>query len=308
MITLRALAELVEEHGEHLDHVVEPFRVGERELDTDARPALMGIVNLSQDSWYRESIATSHDDAVRRGKVLAAQGAAIVDVGAESVVDTAERVDADDQSRVLVPVIEELTAAGVGVSVESYQPTTVKACLAAGAQVLNLTGSVDDEEMFGLAAEHGVSLVLCHIVGKHARDLTDASQARVAPDPFPEMLEQFQRRLEHARSLGVRSVAVDPGIGFGFSWLPSAEERARYQAVALLQTFRLRQLGVPVCHALPSAMNIFGEEVRSGEGFFAVMASLGQTGIYRTHEVPRVKAVLDAMADLSATPPPAAPA
>lgn len=307
MITLRALADLVEEHGEHLQHAVEPFRIGERELDTDARPALMGIVNLSQDSWYRESIAVSHAAAVRRGTVLAAQGADIVDVGAESVVDTADRVDAAEQSRVLVPVIEELAAAGVGVSVESYQPTTVKACLAAGARVLNLTGSVDDEEMFGLAAEHDASLVLCHIVGNHARDLHDPAEHRVESDPFPAMLEQFQRRLEHARSLGVRSVAVDPGIGFGFSWLPSAEERARYQAVALLQTFRLRQLGVPVCHALPSAMNIFGEEVRSGEGFFAVLASLGRTGIYRTHEVPRVSAVLDAMAELSATPP-AAPA
>ncbi len=298
MIDLRALADLVEQHGADLEHTVEPFRVGDRELDTDARPALMGVVNMSRDSWYRESVAATHEAAVRRGKVLAAQGADIIDLGAESVVDTAERVAAEEQSRVLVPVIEELTDAGIGVSVESYQPLTVKACLAAGAQVLNLTGSGDDEEMFGLAAEHGASLVLCHIVGNHARDLHDPTTHPVAADPFPEMLEQFQRRLEHARSLGVRSVAIDPGIGFGFSWLPTAEERARYQSVTLLQTFRLRSLGVPVCHALPSAMDIFGEEVRTAEGFFAVLASLGRTGIHRTHEVSRVAAVLDAMAVL----------
>ena len=58
-----------------------------------------------------------------------------------------------------------------------------------------------------------------------------------------------------------------------------------------------------MCHALPSAIDLFGEEVRTAEGFFAVLASLGRTGIYRTHEVPRVKAVLDAVHDLPTTLP-----
>ena len=59
MISLRALAALVEEHGDDLDHAVAPFQVGGRSLDTDAEPALMGIVNLSRDSCYRESVANS---------------------------------------------------------------------------------------------------------------------------------------------------------------------------------------------------------------------------------------------------------
>ncbi len=298
MITLKALAALVEEHGDLLDQPVARFRAGEVELDTDARPALMGVVNLSADSWYRESVATSHAAAVRRGTVLAAQGADLVDVGAESSNDGTDRVDPEEQTRRLVPVIEELTEAGVAVSVESYHPSTVEACLAAGACVLNLTGSGHDAEMFALAAAHDASVVLCHIEGDHARDLHDPEAHPVADDPVPAMLEQFERRLGHARELGVSSLAIDPGIGFGFAWLPDPVDRARYQAQVLVQTFRLRGLGVPVCHALPSAMDLFGEEVRTAEGFFAVLASLGQTGIHRTHEVARVAAVLAAMDDL----------
>lgn len=59
-----------------------------------------------------------------------------------------------------------------------------------------------------------------------------------------------------------------------------------------LQTFRLRELGFPVCHALPHAFEYFGEDVRCAEPFFAVLAALGKTDLFRTHEVPRVRAVL----------------
>ena len=62
-----------------------------------------------------------------------------------------------------------------------------------------------------------------------------------------------------------------------------------------LNTFRLRTLGFPICHALPHAFEYFGEEVRCAEPFFAVLAALGQTDLFRTHEVPRVKAVLDTL-------------
>ena len=303
MISLRTIAALLEEHGDELDHAVGPFVIGDRRLDTDERPALMGVVNLSRDSSYRESIAFSPEDAVARGKVLAAQGADLVDVGAESSDSTRTRVDAQGQIDQLVPVVEELAEAGVAVSVESYLPPVVEACLDAGARVLNLSGSVDDEEMFGLAASYDASVVLCHIVGDHARDLHDPSEHRVAEDPFPQMLEQFERRLGHARSMGVPSVALDPGIGFGFRWITDPVARSSYQSAVLLQSFRLRRLGSPVCHALPNAGVLFGAEVRTAEGFFAVLASLGRTGIYRTHEVPRVAAVLDALRVLPVQPP-----
>ena len=72
-------------------------------------------------------------------------------------------------------------------------------------------------------------------------------------------------------------------------------EGVRHQMMVFLNTFRLRALGFPICHALPHAFEYFGEEVRCAEPFFAVLAALGKTDLFRTHEVPRIKAVLDTL-------------
>ncbi|MFC6704727.1 dihydropteroate synthase [Flexivirga alba] len=260
----------------------------------------MGVVNLSRDSSYRDSIAVSTASAVRKARVQRAAGADIVDVGAESTRATAARADLAEQQALLTPVVEQLTEVGVPVSVEAYQEPVARVGLKAGACLLNLTGSDDDDRMFALAAEHQATVVLCHVLGPNARALTDDV---IDPDPIPRMLDVFGQRIDRARQLGVPSLAIDPGLGFGFH-LDDQRARARHQATALLHTFRLRRLGVPVCHALPHAFDIFEDQYRSGEGFFAVLAHLGGTGVYRTHEVPLVHSVLEALRFFSTAPDP----
>jgi dihydropteroate synthase len=301
VISLAELVRLATQHADDLDLPVAPFTVGDQSFDTDRRPAVMGVLNLSPDSWYRHSVVTSPANAVRRGRVLAAQGADFVDIGAESSDAPTARVDADAQTRALVPVIEELADEGVTISVESYAPAVVRASLEAGARIINLTGSEDDDVMFDLAAEHGASVVLCHILGANARELDETA---VDPDPLPGMLTQFERRVATARARGVQGLAIDPGLGFGFLQLPDPVDRARHQSVVLLNSFRLRRLGIPVCHAMPSAFDLFEDQFRTAEGFFTVLAALGGTGVFRTHEVPHVVAVLDAMRELSVAPDP----
>lgn len=298
MIRLADLAALAAEYADDLTHPVAPLRFGGRTLDTDVSPVVMGVVNLSRDSSYRESVVTSADSALRRARVLVAQGADLVDLGAESSNGTSARVDAEAQIAQLVPLIRELAREGVAVSIESYEPATVRAGLEAGAQVVNLTGSHQDAEMFDLAAAHDAAVVLCHVRGPHARDLTAAAASTGAADPFPAMLDQFARRLDDARSRGVTALAIDPGLGFGFS-LDDQRARARHQTAVLAQTFRLRRLGVPVCHSLPHSFELFEDQFRTAEGFFTVWAHLGGTGVYRTHEVPHVVAVLGALGELS---------
>ena len=90
-------------------------------------------------------------------------------------------------------------------------------------------------------------------------------------------------------------IFLDPGLGFYYRNLQDSAVRVRHQMNIFLNTFRLRTLGFPVCHALPHAFEFFGEEVRSAEPFFAVLAALGKTDLFRTHEVPRIKAVLDTL-------------
>lgn len=232
-------------------------------------------------------------DAVRRSEMgqRPAPVLAVVSGSLESSRATAVTVDAEGQKRMLLPVVEALASDGIAVSVESYEASVVKAGLEAGACAVNLTGSQDDDTMFGLAAEHSAAVVLCHVLGPHVRAL-DGSD--VDTDPVPRMLERFGARIARARELGVTDLVIDPGLGFGFR-LGDQRSRARYQAVTLLHSFRLRRLGVPVCHALPHAFDVFEEQFRSGEGFFAVLAHLGGAGMFRTHEVPLVRSVLDAL-------------
>lgn len=291
MITLAALARLAAEHADDLARPVAPLRLGARVFDTDREPVVMSVVNLSADSAYRESVAVSTESAVRKARVHVAQGAHLVDLGAESTVATATAVDDQAQQRLLLPVIEQLVRDDIAVSVETYEVPVAQAALEAGACVLNLTGSDHDDEMFALAAEHRTTVVLCHMLGPHARDITDAE---VSVDGLPQMIERFEQRIGRAREAGVTDLIIDPGVGFGYR-LDDEGGRSRYQAAALLHTFRLRRLGLPICHALPHAFDIFEDQFRSGEGFFAVLAHLGQTGVYRTHEVPLVRSVLQAM-------------
>ncbi|MFA6545020.1 MAG: dihydropteroate synthase, partial [Limisphaerales bacterium] len=98
-----------------------------------------------------------------------------------------------------------------------------------------------------------------------------------------------------ATRCGVEKILIDPGLGFYYRNLQDSAVRVRHQMTTFLNTFRLRTLGFPTCHALPHAFEYFGEEVRSAEPFFAVLAALGRTDLFRTHEVPRIRAVLETM-------------
>ena len=297
MITLADLAALQNSHGDAWASPVTPVVLsgprGEVSIG-DGRVTLMGCVNLSRDSTYRESVATSSDDAIRMGRIQAAQGADIIDLGAESSNVNAARVPVEDQIARLVPAVKGLADEAI-VSVETYEPEVVRACLDAGARILNMTGRQHEDEMLTLAAEYDAAVVMCFGKGANVREASD-----VPPDadPMPVLLDHFAPRLEHARSLGVDRVVVDPGMGFHYGNLVDPMTRSRHQARVLTQTFRLRPLGAPVCNVVPHTYDIFGDEFRKAEGFYGVLAALGGTHLLRIHEVAHLRVVLRALAML----------
>jgi len=141
-------------------------------------------------------------------------------------------------------------------------------------------------------AAHDAAVILCYVQGTNVREVADFD---LSADPMATMREHFERRIELALKNGVEKILLDPGLGFYYRNLQDSAVRVRHQMTVFLNTFRLRALGFPVCHALPHAFEYFGEEVRSAEPFFAVLAALGKTDLFRTHEVPRIKAVLDTL-------------
>ena len=292
MLNLEQLAELLEKNRAAASARVKEFSIGGREFNFNSQPAVMGVVNLSPDSWYRESVCLTVAAAIQRGKVLAAQGADIVDVGAESTLAHAARVSGSAQNSRLLPVIKGLRAADILVSVETYSPAVAHACLEAGANILNLTGSAASGKIFKMAAAHDAAVIICYVAGRNVREVGDFD---LSADPIPMMRDYFSRHIEIAQRGGLEKIFLDPGLGFYYRNLQDSAVRVRHQMNVFLNTFRLRALGFPICHALPHAFEFFREEVRCAEPFFAVLAALGRTDLFRTHEVPRIKAVLDTM-------------
>jgi dihydropteroate synthase len=130
------------------------------------------------------------------------------------------------------------------------------------------------------------------VQGRNVREVGDFN---FSADPVGAMRDYFARLIESAAKAGVDRIVIDPGLGFYYRNLQDSAVRVRHQMNIFLNTFRLRTLGYPVCHALPHAFEYFGEEVRCAEPFFAVFAALGKTDLFRTHEVPRIRAVLGTM-------------
>jgi dihydropteroate synthase len=224
--------------------------------------------------------------------MLQAQGAAIIDIGTESTLAHAARMDDTRQKDKLLPLVRVLRERGMLVSVETYQPAVARACLEAGANVLNLTGTACTEELYRMVAGQDAAVIICYVQGKNVREVGDFN---FSADPIAPMRDYFARQIELAGRSGVERIIIDPGLGFYYRNLQDSAIRVRHQMAVFLNTFRLRTLGFPICHALPHAFEYFGEEVRCAEPFFAVLAALGKTDLFRTHEVPRIRAVLETM-------------
>lgn len=296
MLSVAALASLQQQFPGLIDAPIAPFAIDGVAYDTDITPVVMGVVNLSRDSTYRESIALSLETAVRRARVLTAEGAHVIDVGAESSRGDAERIDSATQIKQLVPVIEALVAEGIAVSVESYDAEVVRACLEAGAGMVNMTTRDPGDEILAEVAASGASVVMCFLPGVHARD---GSHYQLHHDPIPQLHDYFAERVARARELGVRSMAIDPGLGFSYGPHVSQPVKQRLQGRLLAHSFRLRDLGVPICQLMPHGFDFFEDRYRVGEPFFTVVARLGGVGIFRVHEVPEVVRVLRTMDELS---------
>jgi dihydropteroate synthase len=157
---------------------------------------------------------------------------------------------------------------------------------------LNLTGAEHSDDLFRMVAANGAAVIICYVQGRNVREVGDFD---FGADPIALMREYFERQIQIAMRNGVERILLDPGLGFYYRNLQDSAVRVRHQMTVFLNTFRLRALGYPICNALPHAFDYFREEVRCAEPFFAVLAALGKTDLFRTHEVPRTKAVLETM-------------
>lgn len=200
-------------------------------------PIVMGVVNVTPDSFSDGGQWIETDAAVGHGRQLVAAGAGIVDVGGESTRPGAERPSAREELRRVIPVVEALAHDGIVVSVDTMRADVARAALAAGAQLVNdVSGGLADPQMPELVADSGVPFVVMHWRG-HSRDMqTRAEYDDVVSDVSAELLA----RVETLAAAGVQrdQIVLDPGIGFA----KTAEHN--WQILSGLE--RIVDLGLPV--------------------------------------------------------------
>lgn len=175
---------------------------------------VMGILNVTPDSFSDGGEFFKKDAAIKRGIEMAAQGAAILDIGAESTRPGAETVSAQEQIKRAIPVIETLAKkVKVPISIDTYNYEVAKAALDAGASIINDIIALKDARMAKLAADEKVPVVLMHMQGTPAT----MQKKPKYKDVVKEVLEFLLSRAKYAQKMGIpkERIFIDPGIGFG---------------------------------------------------------------------------------------------
>ena len=184
------------------------------ELPAKDRCLVMGVVNVTPDSFSDGGQWYGADAAIAHGLDLAAQGADIVDVGGESTRPGAQRIDEAEELRRIGPVVTELARAGLTVSIDTMRARVAAFALDAGAHMVNdVSGGLADPDMPRLVAAAGVSYVVVHWRG-HSHDMYSRA---VYADVVTEVRDELAGRVDAVVHAGVdpRNVVLDPGLGFG---------------------------------------------------------------------------------------------
>ena len=257
-------------------------------------PRIMGILNVTPDSFSDGGAYPSTSRALARALEMAEEGATLIDVGGESTRPGADRVDAEEQKRRILDVVEQVSQAvpeEVIVSVDTTLSEVARSALDAGAGMVNdISAGRDDPEMFSLVAERGVPYCLMHMQGT-PKTMQDDPQYS---DAVKEVREFLGERAEAAQRAGVESgkIIVDPGIGFG--------KRTEHNLQLIAQLNKIVELGYPVLLGT-SRKRFMGEISGASDPGQRVPATVVTTGwglcagarIFRVHDVWQNRQALD---------------
>ena len=208
-----------------------------RDLPEPGRCVVMGVLNVTTDSFSDGGRYLRRSDAVAHGVAMRDRGADIVDVGGESTRPGAQRVDPEAEAGRVVPVIRELTDAGVVVSVDTMRASVAEAALDAGAAIVNdVSGGLADPDMARVVAERGVPWILMHWRG-HSTEMDKLARY---DDVVIDVRDELSARVDAALAAGVpaSSLVLDPGLGFA--------KTAEHNWALLQRLDVLQKLGFPV--------------------------------------------------------------
>jgi dihydropteroate synthase len=271
------------------------WRAGDRLLDCRARTLVMGILNVTPDSFSDGGRFFDPESAVSRGVQMALDGADIIDIGGESTRPGSDPVSTTDERERVVPVIKRLASeVDVPISVDTRKHEVAEAALEVGATIVNDVTAGGDPRMFALVRETEAGLVLMHMEGEPKTMQQDPHY----DDVVSEVHDFLESRIRAALDAGVEwsRLCIDPGLGFG--------KNTGHSLGLMKHTEELLDLGRPVLVG-PSRKSFIGEVLGTEvderlEGTLAAVAYMVDKGahIVRVHDVSatvRVVRVVDAI-------------
>ena len=226
---------------------------GNLKLDLST-PHVMGILNVTPDSFSDGGRHNSKDMAVAHAKQMIADGATVIDVGGESTRPGASAVDVAEEIRRVVPVVEALSKLDVVISIDTSQPEVIQAAVQAGAHIWNDVRALTRPQALETAARLNIPVIIMHMRGEP----TTMNQLDQYDDVTHDVIGEIQQRVEDALSAGVKkeNILIDPGFGFA----KNAQQNLRL----LNEFYRLSGLGYPILSAL-SRKRFIGEALNGAD-------------------------------------------
>ena len=219
-----------------LPHV---WTFGDLKLDL-SQPHVMGILNVTPDSFSDGGRHNQKEDAVARALEMIAEGATVIDIGGESTRPGAAAVEVEEEIRRVVPVVEALSKHNVILSIDTSQPEVIRAAVQAGAHIWNDVRALTRPNALQTAAELNIPVIIMHMRGEP----TTMNNLDQYEDVTVEVIRELSQRVQDALDVGVKAenIMIDPGFGFA--------KNAQQNLQLLNEFYKLTEMGYPILSAL----------------------------------------------------------
>lgn len=254
-----------------------------------SQPRVMGILNVTPDSFSDGGQHHQKDQAVKHALQMMADGATIIDIGGESTRPNASPVEVEEEIRRVIPVVEALSKYDVVISIDTSQPEVIRAAVDAGAHIWNDVRALTRPLALETAAELNIPVVLMHMRGEP----TNMNQLDQYQDVTEDVIQELQQRLDQALAVGIKveNIILDPGFGFA--------KNAQQNFQLLNEFWKLNRMGYPILSGLSrkrfigEALNGIPAQERAVGSVMGHILSIQQgASIVRAHDV---KATVDAI-------------
>ena len=254
-----------------------------------SQPQIMGILNVTPDSFSDGGQHHHKEQAVQRALQMMEEGASIIDIGGESTRPNASPVELEEEIQRVIPVVEVLVKYDVVISIDTSQPEVIRAAVKAGAHIWNDVRALTRPQALETAAELNIPVVLMHMRGEP----TNMNQLDQYTNVTEDVIYELQQRLDHALKIGIKkhNIILDPGFGFA--------KNAQQNFQLLNEFWKLNQMGYPILSGLSrkrfigEALNAIPAQERVVGSVVGHLLSIQQgASIVRAHDV---KATSDAI-------------